>query len=52
MEDDPLWKKTSQLKTKNISATTGSILLKFEIYAYKIKPHVVETEMTTTFHGR
>ena len=31
MEEDPLWKKTSKIKTRNISATTGPILLKFEI---------------------
>ena len=31
MEDDPLWKKTSKIKNWNISATTGPILLKFEM---------------------
>ena len=31
MEDDPLWKKTSKIKTKNISATISPILLKFDM---------------------
>ena len=31
MEDNPLWKKTPKVKTRNISATTGPILLKFEM---------------------
>ena len=42
MEDDPLWKKTSKIKTRNISATIGPILLKFEMYAYRTKLNVIE----------
>ena len=40
MEDDPLWKKTSKIKTWNISATIGPILLKFEMLAYRTKLNV------------
>ena len=47
MEDNPLWKKTSKIKTRNISSTIGPILLKFEMFAYRTKLNVIET-----FKGR
>ncbi len=31
MEDDPLWKKTSKINSRNISSTIGPILLKYEV---------------------
>ena len=43
MEDNPLWKKTSKIKTRNISSTIGPILLKFEMLAYRTKLNVIET---------
>ena len=42
MEDDPMWKKTSKIKTWNISATIGLILLKFEMLAHRTKTNVIE----------
>ena len=43
MGQDPLWKKTSKIKTWNISASIGPILLKFEMLAYRTKLNVIET---------
>ena len=46
MEDDPLWKKTSKMKSRNISSTICPIcpiLLKYEILAYRAKLNVIET---------
>ena len=43
MEEDPLWKKTSKIKTRNISSTIDPILLIFEMLAYMTKLNVIET---------
>ena len=38
MEEDLKWKMNSKYEKKNILATTGRILLKFETQAYGNKP--------------
>ena len=40
MKNDLPWKKTSKIKNRNISATSGPILLKFETQADGTKPNV------------
>ena len=44
MKNDLQWKKTSKIKNRNISATTGPILLKFETQADMAKPNVMLTK--------
>ena len=43
MEDDPMWKKTSKIKTRYILSTIGPILLNFKMFAYRTKLNVIET---------
>jgi hypothetical protein len=43
MEDDLPWKRTSKMKNRYISATTGLIFSKFETKAEGAKPNVIET---------
>ena len=43
MEDDLKWKKTSKIRTWNISATTDPIFLKFETQVDDNKPNAIET---------
>ena len=42
MEENPLLKKTSKMKTRNISSI-GPTLLKFDMFAYRTILNVIET---------